>query len=125
MYYVYVLYLRGIPIYAGMTNKPLVRYKQHYYEYCSSVFQTARYNLMAFDRYLEMRLVYRCENKGECIRMESIAIISLQKAGFHILNGATGPIYFKGLSGIKRLPVRWLKPYIVRDIIKQIKEYDQ
>lgn len=86
MYYVYILLLDEIPIYAGRTNNPVSRFRRHYLANDCGTYNVLRYYLFKENKLVKMKLVYCCNNENECWDMEWKAIRALGIAGFNIIN---------------------------------------
>lgn len=86
MYYVYVLYFDEIPIYAGMTNCPITRYKAHFFDWDSNVRNFSRHHAVVNNKFITMKCVYCSEDKTAVCEMEDKAISALSMAGFNIFN---------------------------------------
>lgn len=86
MYYVYLLLYNEIPFYAGMSADPVRRYKLHFYSCDCNTYNLVRYNAQFIGRFPTMRLIFCDESKRKALNMEHLAISSLRKAAFSIVN---------------------------------------
>lgn len=86
MNYVYILLLDEIPIYAGMTNNPVNRFKRHYMANDCRTRDVLRYYLFEKNKIAKMKIVYCNEDRGQTFNMEGFAIRTLHTAGFNIIN---------------------------------------
>jgi len=123
MYYIYSLSFNGIPFYVGMTNNPVMRYRGHYYWTDCKTYNYIRFNLRAYNKYADMKVICKCETKDEALFIESRTINFLWRAGFLLLNKDHNnadirqypPIY----THYKKLPYRWFTSKIKNNIITQ------
>ncbi len=86
MNYVYILLLDDMPIYAGMTNNPVLRFKRHYMAKDCSTHPVLRYYMFEKNKLAKMKLVYCSPDRHNVGSMESLAIRELFRAGFSIIN---------------------------------------
>lgn len=117
MHYVYILLLDEIPIYAGMTNNPVLRFKRHYMANDCGTYFILRYFLFEKNKIVKMKLVYCCEDREEAFRWENKTITLLRQAKFSIINDGQYNITFPRLPNKgKRIPHRTFTDKLVRYI---------
>jgi len=122
MYYIYLLKWQGIPLYAGMTKRPVNRFKLHYYDPTCSTYKLVRYYLYHFRKPVEMEIVYCTSNELEANDMEGKAIKALGQAGFAVLN-VNGTSYksekIPVFDTVPEFNSKWISPFIYLDIYNQ------
>lgn len=128
MNYVYILLLDDIPIYAGMTNNPVERFRRHYMAKDCRTHYVLKYYLFEKNKIVKMKLVYCSPDRNNVGRMESFAIESLRKAGFNIINVRCEIYPFLRLNKDIRIPSKTFftkkdTQYIVDNQTEILKEY--
>lgn len=103
MYYVYILLLDDIPIYAGITNNPVLRFRRHYMANDCGTYYILRYYLFERNKLVKMKLVYCNDDRNKSFSMEGAAIYALHKAGFNIINSPYKGIFPK-VNDKRRMP---------------------